>query len=148
MELSIRNFTKSKISSEYLSFVARKTIQLCGYKKKPEISLVIIGTKRMVSLNYKYRKKNKVTDVLSFGNENPLEAQKFIMSPSESINLGEVFICYKQAEKQSRDKKHSIKKEISILLIHGILHLLGFDHSKDEDAKKMQKMEALVLSSL
>lgn len=148
MELAIRNFTKNKIDRKYLNFVAEKTIQLSNYKKKPEISLVIIGTKRMISLNNKYRNKNKVTDVLSFGNENPKGAKKFIFPPSKNVNLGEIFICYSQVEKQSKEKKHSAKKEIAVLLIHGILHLIGYDHAKDKDAEKMQKMEALILRGL
>ncbi|TSC96374.1 MAG: putative rRNA maturation factor, partial [Parcubacteria group bacterium Athens1014_10] len=60
-------------------------------------------------------------------------------------DVKEIIICYPQAKRQAKEKKHSIKKEIEILLIHGLLHLLGYDHQKEKDALKMERLEKRLL---
>jgi probable rRNA maturation factor len=145
----IKNFTCCKINQKYLDKVAERTLQVIKIKKSIEISLVIIGEKRIRSLNKKYRGIDKITDVLSFGNEeakNKSEKQiKFINPPGDTLYLGEIFICYPQAEKQARQKNHSFKKELSILLIHGILHLAGYEHKEEYEKSKMKIIEEIVL---
>jgi len=158
----IKNFTRHKFDRKYLDKVAEKTLKVIGIKKSVEISLVITGEKRIRSLNKKFRGIDKITDVLSFGNEKAeniktgnKEAKsksgkiaKFINPPGDVLCLGEVFICYPQAEKQARQKKHSIKKELSILLIHGILHLAGYDHEEEYEKSEMKIMETKILKNL
>lgn len=146
--LSIRNFTKHKIDRSYLFYVAGKTLKKASYGKSAEISLVVAGTRRIRKLNSYYRAKDKVTDVLSFGNPDKKNAIRFVVPPRGAVNLGEIFICYSKAKEQAKEKNHSFKREISILFIHGILHLLGYDHEKDAEAVVMQKMEKEVLDSL
>lgn len=136
----IKNFTGHKIDQKYLNKVANETLKVAGFKKPAEISLVITGDKRIRSLNKKYRKIDKVTDVLSFGNEEKHGAVKFI-DPIDIVYLGEIFICYPQAERQAKLEKHTVQKEIAVLLIHGILHLLGHNHKKEKEAKIMKKKE-------
>lgn len=146
--LSIRNFTKNKIDRSYLFYVADKTLKKVKNREPVEISLVIAGERRIRNLNKEYRGKNRVTDVLSFGNKEDGCESKFVMPPAKLLNLGEIFICFLKAKRQSEIKKHSVGKEISILLIHGILHLLGYDHEKDDDAVVMQKLEKEILDNL
>ncbi len=146
--LSIRNFTKHKIDRNYLFYVADKTLKKVNCGKWAEVSLVITGTRRIRELNNKYRKKHRATDVLSFGNVEIKNTSRFVMPPVETKSLGEIFICFQKASDQARNKRHSVKKEISILLIHGILHLLGYDHESDTDALLMQKLEKEILESL
>ncbi|MCK4525450.1 MAG: rRNA maturation RNase YbeY [Candidatus Andersenbacteria bacterium] len=149
MTLLIKNFTKQKLNQKYLDKVVQKTLKIAGFKKPVEISLVILGKERIRSLNKKYRNINKITDVLSFGNEEAEnKSAKFISPPNKIIYLGEIFICYPQARKQAIQKKHSIKRELSVLLIHGILHLLGYDHKKDYKNSEMKTLEEKVLESL
>jgi len=135
----IKNFTKNKLNQKYLNKIAEKTLEVAKFKKPVEISLVITGEKRIRSLNKKYRKINKITDVLSFGNEG------FVGLPNKIIYLGEIFICYPQAVKQAKQKKHSVKKEMAILLIHGMLHLLGYDHQGDYEDSEMKVLEEKIL---
>jgi probable rRNA maturation factor len=94
----IKNFTRQKLNQKYLGKVAKETLKIAGFKKPTEISLVIIGEKRIRLLNKKFRGIDRVTDVLSFGNEEvENEFAKFISPPDKIIYLGEIFICYPQA---------------------------------------------------
>jgi probable rRNA maturation factor len=110
-------------------------------RSQAELSVALVGDKEMRPLNSRYRKKNKTTDVLSF----PAD-------PSISANvglLGDVIISVDQARRQARDRKTSLKKEIVTLLIHGILHLLGYDHERSQrQAKIMATLEQELFSHL
>jgi len=139
----IKNFTKNKLNKKHLNKIAEKTLEVAKFKKPTEISLVITGEKRIKSLNKKYRKIDKRTDVLSFGNEE-LDNN----SINKTIYLGEIFVCYPQVVKQAKQKRHSVKKELAILLIHGILHLLGYDHRGDYENSEMKVLEERVLNIL
>ena len=153
----IKNFTRNKFDRKYLDKVAERTLRVIEIKKSVEISLVIAGEKRIRLLNKKFRGINKTTDVLSFGNEEAEnkkaenrfgKSAKFINPPGDVLYLGEIFICYPQAEKQAKQKNHSIKQEMAILLIHGILHLAGFDHKEEYEKSEMKIIETKVLKSL
>lgn len=89
-------------------------------QNRAELSIALVGDKEMRLLNAKYRKKHTTTDVLSF----PVEDQP----ASGSILLGDVIISVEQARRQAQVQKKTLKSEMATLLIHGILHLLGYDH--------------------
>jgi rRNA maturation RNase YbeY len=109
-----------------------------GPKGPWKISLKIVGHSKMILLNARYRKKRKVTDVLSF------PAPKIFRS--QGI-LGELVICQPVAKKQARDHKHSINEELKVLMVHGLLHLLGFDHEKSTaQARSMARWEKRLLA--
>ena len=153
MTLLIKNFTNQKLNQKYLDKITEKTLENVKFKKLVEISLVVIGEKRIRSLNKKYRGIDKVTDVLSFGNDavNKIvknKTVKFVNPPDGVARLGEVFICYPQVAKQAKRKKHSVKKEMTILLIHGILHLLGYEHKGDYEKSEMKIKEMEILNKL
>jgi len=91
----------------------------------------------MKKLNHAWRKKNYATDVLSF----PAPEVFF-----ELGNLGELVICLPVMKKQAREHKHPLEQELDVLLVHGILHLMGFDHELGpKEAKLMQKWENSLL---
>jgi len=110
-------------------------------KSKAELSVALVGDREMRPLNAKYRKKNKTTDVLSFPADPALPAQAGL--------LGDVIISVEQAKRQARDRKTSLEIEMVTLLIHGILHLLGYDHERSQrQAKIMATLEQKLLSHL
>jgi probable rRNA maturation factor len=78
--------------------------------------------------------------------EPTLRKETFVTPPDNIKHLGEVVISYPQALKQAREAKHPVKKEVAVLLIHGILHLLGYDHEKSRDEKRMKPRETAILS--
>ena len=106
-----------------------------------EISILFTSDEHIKNLNKTYRKKNRPTDVLAFSqNEGDL------IGTNTNI-LGDVVVSTDTAKRQADERSHSVEKEIFILLIHGILHLLGFDHEKEKkDLKKMQSKEKELLT--
>jgi probable rRNA maturation factor len=110
-------------------------------KGRAELSVALVGDEEMRPLNAKYRKKNKTTDVLSFPADPAM--------PSKAALLGDVIISVEQAKRQAEERKTSIKIEMVTLLIHGILHLLGYDHERSQrQAKIMATLEQKLLSHL
>jgi rRNA maturation RNase YbeY len=96
---------------------------------RAELSVALVGDREMRPLNAKYRKKRKTTDVLSFFvEEQPLSGAKI---------LGDVVISVEQARRQARERGKTLKSEMVTLLIHGILHLLGYDHEKSPRQAKI-----------
>lgn len=87
------------------------------------LSVQFVGEKKIRELNKGYRGINKVTDVLSFG--------------LDGNDLGDIFICFSQIKKQAKIYKVAVKEELARMITHGILHLLGFDHQKKAEEKKM-----------
>jgi probable rRNA maturation factor len=101
--------------------------------KEGEVSLVFVSLEKIKELNQAYRGENRVTDVLAFTlEERPL--------------LGEVVIAPEVAKSQAQDYGNTCQEEMEVLLIHGMLHLLGYDHERSEDEKKMRKEELKILS--
>lgn len=122
--IEVNNLTKEKIKAGFLIKIAQEVLR----KEKRNLSIALVGEKRMKELNRKYRRKNRATDVLSF-------AQK-------EIGLGEIVLCPSQIKKNSRKLSITFIKELVKVLIHGILHLQGYDHEKSEkEAKFMENKE-------
>jgi rRNA maturation RNase YbeY len=130
--IEINNLTTNPIEEEFLKKVAK--IILVGEKKeKANLSIALVGQGRIRALNKKYRGKNRVTDILAFpGN-----------------GLGEVVICLREVKKNAKRLGFSFEVELSGVLIHGILHLLGYNHEKSEiEAEKMKEKEEYYLLRL
>lgn len=122
------------IPHELLERVAESTSSFIG-RDDTEIELKFVSIAEISRLNRVYRNKKGPTDVLSFGlTEKPL--------------LGQVFICYTFARKQAQNANKSLDDEIALLLVHGILHIAGFDHGDDLQTIKMQDMETKILERI
>jgi probable rRNA maturation factor len=103
-------------------------------QQRAELSIALVGDAEMRPLNAKYRKKNQTTDVLSFFVEEQPQ--------SGALLLGDVVISVEQARRQAQQRKQTLKSEMVTLLIHGILHLLGYDHERSaRQAKIMFALE-------
>ena len=102
-------------------------------KKKQEFSILLTNNKKMKNLNFKFRKKNKPTDVLSFQSNN-------------NLYIGDIAISYEIVNKRSRLSNFFL--EFDKMWIHGYFHLIGYDHKRNKDFKKMNKKEQLVLNYL
>ncbi len=110
-----------------------------SYKKKIlNCSLLLSGTKEIKNLNKKFRKKNKSTDILSF----PFYEKKFLLNiikKKKEIYLGDMIININMIKKKNNLTK--FKEEFNKLWIHGLLHLLGFNHKKNKDFNTMSRIE-------
>ncbi len=125
MKIETNKLVSDEIDLKFLEKFARKVLSLNGLGIKnpvklniPELSIAVVCDAQMKSINKKYRNQNKTTDVLSF-------------------EYGEIIICLNQAKKQAKKTKHSLKEELEILLLHGILHLVGHDDQTKNDYNKM-----------
>jgi len=107
--IEVLNLTKKEVDEDFLLRLAKKVLK--RENRVLDISIVLVGEKRIRDLNKKYREKDEVTDVLSFGE-----------------GLNEIVICLKKVEKQSEG---NLKKELAEVLIHGILHILGYEHGEE-----------------
>jgi probable rRNA maturation factor len=137
-------------SSDWMQEIVSKTLSTENLPPNIEISLVITGQERIRELNKEYRDIDSPTDVLSFSmSEHKDEEQTaFIGPPDGLVHLGEVIVSYPQAQIQARERGHSLNKEMAILIIHGVLHILGFDHEKPEMEPSMTAREQEILSDL
>jgi len=130
--LEMNNATKDKIAWSFLTQIFNRAQKILKIKNDQTVSLAFVSPQKIKKLNFIYRGKNKATDVLSF-------------IISEKNMLGEIIVCPKIARKQADFFKHSLKKELSKLFIHGYLHLLGFDHETISEAEQMEKIEKKIL---
>ena len=110
-----------------------------------ELGLVITSQEKVRQLNKSYRGKDEPTDVLAFYMTSAA-GETFVAPLDGLLHLGEVIISYPQAVIQAREHRHSIKRELAILIIHGVLHLLGYDHEEPEQEHQMREREKEILS--
>jgi probable rRNA maturation factor len=128
----INNQRKIKINSKPFKEFAEKAVQKISETGGKPITIVFVSDRKMRLLNKTFRGKNATTDVLSF----PFEAEAFEVDEN---NLGDIFISLEQAERQAIENNLDFETEIKQLVLHGILHLCGFDH--ETDAGEMNKLE-------
>jgi len=138
----------------WLKKVVEQVLIAQGVSSNAELGLFIAGGERVRQLNRNYRGKDAPTDVLAFAMLPEQSTQgmtgtdfpPFVIPPDGVLHLGEVIISYPQAVTQAEEQQHSVKREIAILLIHGVLHLLGFEHNKPVLKRKMIAREAEILN--
>ena len=126
---------KIKNPNIYFKKKLQKLSTIPSFKNKnQEFSILLTNSKKIRSLNYKFKKKNKPTDVLSFQTQNVFKNNSYI---------GDIAICFEIINKRSKTSNFFL--EFDKMWIHGYFHLIGYDHKKLKDFKKMSKKENLVL---
>lgn len=139
--MEIANLTTSTFPEAILKEIAKKILET-EKQKDTSLSIALVGPGRMRKLNKKYRGKNRITDVLSFPSGKLDLAKPFSQDLKKAEGLGEVVICPRVIRKNSQRLNLSFEQEVSRCLIHGILHLLGYEHEKGEKgAEKMREKE-------
>ena len=131
---------RKKLPARKIKKIALTILELVG-EKNAELSLVLIGNLEMKKLNVRYRKKDYATDVLSF----PVEG----IVLKETRLLGDVVVSVEKAAQQARALGHSSEQELVTLLIHGIVHLIGYDHERSaREARAMRRVEKRIYRQL
>lgn len=126
--------------------VLRKAADVYGLTENNEVSLVFCDDAYIQDLNRNYRGKDQPTDVLSFA-LNEGEEPEIVDGPSHVL-LGDIIISLETAARQAEEYNHSLEREVAYLTVHGMLHLLGYDHMTEEDKAEMRIEEEHVLSLL
>ena len=126
--------------------IAQTVLSSEGVTPPYEVGLVFTDSETVQRLNRDYRGMDEPTDVLAFYMLPQKEADgSFALPPDGVTRLGEVIISYPQAVEQAREQGHSPERELTLLIIHGILHLLGYDHEESEEESEMREMERKLL---
>ena len=107
-----------------------------------ELSLAIVDLEEMTELNSTYREKDGPTDVLSFGCDDPCPVEG-----DEPIALGDVVLAPEIAVEQAEELGRTVEEELNLLLVHGILHLLGYEHDSDKSEAVMRSREEALLTA-
>ena len=129
------------ISDQVLCTAAEEVLRISGVSDSPSLSIRITDDVEMQDLNLRFRGIDKTTDVLSFGED-------FTDPDLDSRYLGDVVISCPQAEKQANNLGHTALEELQLLVIHGVLHLLGYDHDTDDNKEIMWSLQKEVLDTL
>ncbi len=138
------------LEESWLEDVVERVLAAQGVDSKTEVSLVIVGQEKIRQLNLSYLEEDRPTDVLSFPmlpEQHGRDLAPFVTPPDGIKHLGEVIISYPQAVIQAGEH-HSVKREVTILIIHGVLHLLGYDHDTPELEHDMRTREAEILGDI
>lgn len=152
-EINVHIEQKLKISLEesWLRKIAQRALQAEGVALPVEMGLVITSAEAVQQLNKTYRGEDEPTDVLAFHMFPQTEQERkpsFVAPPDGIRHLGEVVISYTQAVYQAREQGHSIEQELALLTVHGLLHLLGWDHEQPEERQRMRAKEEEILTKL
>ena len=149
-----------RVEGQWIASVARAALG-AGCSEAGPLSIVIADDATLSQLNQAYRGLAETTDVLSFspslsgryyGSADHVsshgEVDAFVLPPSEQAGLGELVISHAQAERQARTAGHTVLTELALLLAHGILHLLGYDHENDDEGEKMRDRESKLMGRI
>ena len=117
--------------------------------KDSEVSITLTDDNNIHELNRDYRGIDRPTDVLSFAFRESEEPEIFIDDIDEAVDtLGDIIISVERAEQQAKDYGHSLRREVVFLTVHGMLHLLGYDHIEEVDRLEMEKEQEYIMSHL
>lgn len=129
------------VPSNLLERAAVRTLAYAKFDKTAEFSVVIDSDEKLQQLNLDFLGIDAPTDVLSFPSEE--------FDPDEQAPyIGDVIVSFPRAEMQANDAGHPIINELQLLVVHGTLHLLGYDHAEPEEKEKMWSAQAKILADL
>lgn len=124
--------------------IAKKTVKVLNIRKNFQFSIILVEPEAIQTINRDYRHKDAVTDVISFASQDQLSIQV----KESTTELGDIFINVKAIRSQAEDYGHSLKREFSFLVTHGLLHLLGYDHMTKEEEKAMFDLQEEILHEI
>ena len=121
----------------------RKTLEETGREDLYDLSLILVGPRTIRTINRDYRGIDSETDVISFAS---LDSESF--DQEERIELGDIFINRKRVLSQAEEYGHSVEREFLFLYVHGLLHLLGYDHQTKKQEAEMFGLQKKILGDL
>ncbi len=148
VDLQIDRAYAARVPVERLIQIIAATLAYGGVSDG-EVTLVIATDELLHQLNRDYRAIDAPTDVLSFAAQEEAEGEDVFVSAPEAQNyLGDVVISFPTAERQAAAVGHSVADELCLLTVHGVLHLLGYDHASQEEEADMWARQSQILASL
>ena len=145
MTVNFNNLTDINLRKKIIQ-IFKITLLETNTKNNVSVNVTIVGKDRIRKLNHDFRNVDKVTDVLSFPLLEPYEIKNGEMLNNKiQTDLGDIAICKSKAVIQANDYKHSVKREICFLALHGFLHVLGYDHIKKDEEEIMFNLQDKIL---
>ena len=159
--MKINFVTKSHIKKfeNDISRVYETAMKTLGIKADCEVNVYEVSKRKIKKLNRLFRSVNRVTDVLSFPTLQPIgdssiicmdiskENYPFDINPeTNNIMLGDTYICYAKVKKQAKEYGNTLQREVCYLLVHSLLHLVGYDHMDEANKEQMRQMEEKILA--
>jgi probable rRNA maturation factor len=146
IEIFVEGEFRGVVDGGWVKKIVRQVLKAEGVAPPYEVSLVFTNSEKVRQLNRDYRGVDEPTDVLAFSMLPQKGADSsFALPPDGVTRLGEVIISYPQAAEQAKEQGHSPQRELALLVIHGILHLLGYDHEEPEKESRMRERERELL---
>ena len=142
--LYIENRNKASFKNKRLyKKIFKTTLNLLEIKGRSEVNVIIIDNKEIKAISKQYKKKDKATDVLSF----PSDWQE--LKDKIGYNMfGDIFISHEKVTTQAKKFGHSEKREWGYLFVHGLLHLIGYDHMNKKDEKEMNGLAKIIMTKV
>lgn len=151
MEVILSNRqNKIEIDSKIVMLIENSVGEVLRYEEKlnGEVSILLVHDDFIKDLNKKYRNIDKPTDVLSFALLENDQNEKEIFQDADKNILGDIVISIDAVLRQAKNYEHSFERELCYLTIHGVLHLLGYDHQQEFEKKQMRMTEEHILNKL
>jgi len=150
IDIHIEQNFRDCVDERWARKIAQQVLKAESVSPPYEISLVFTDSETVQRLNRDYRGIDAPTDVLSFHMlpNKTTSNLPFILPPDGVTHMGEVIISYPQAARQAKEQGHSVEQELAVLIIHGILHLLSYDHEQPRGKAKMRAREKELLEKV
>lgn len=153
MEIVLNNMQDLYPETEQLETLARRVLGKIALDREldedVEVGILWVDDAYIRTLNKEYRGKDCPTDVLSFAFREQIGDEPEILDdPFAEILLGDIVISLETARRQAAEYGHSLEREVAFLIVHGMLHLLGYDHEEEHDRAIMRQEEGKILSDL
>jgi probable rRNA maturation factor len=147
LSIEIANESGVDVNSDTILAVARHALDEMGVNPLAELSILLVDVEYMAELNHRWMDGDGPTDVLAF----PMDEGSVDHGPGEGSGepalLGDIVLCPEVAAKQAATAGHATVDELALLTVHGILHLLGYDHAEPEEEAEMFGLQARLLES-
>lgn len=142
MSIGIFNKTEEKIDKSFVRKVVKHTLKKMKAEKS-EVNIIFVGLEEIHEINKTYRNVDRPTDVISFALEDTEDVTVY-----EERVLGDIYICLDKVHEQAKEYGHTEIREMAFLIVHGLLHLLGYDHMIKEDEKIMFGLQEEILNEM
>ena len=140
--IDIQNATENELPLTEIQLTSLAELALRDHQNDAELTIRLVNSEEMIYLNNTYRKQNKTTNVLAFPSALPDTIEL------ECPLLGDIIICPEVLVTESQQLKKTLEEHWSLIVIHGVLHLLGYDHIKEDEATVMQTLEVKLLTEI
>ena len=146
MNCTVRNRTRDKQWKQYAPLfetIMQATLDELEKKEEYAISIILVKKRKIHEINRDYRGIDRPTDVITFA---AMEGELYAME--DEIELGDIFINVDAVVAQAEEYRHSQKREIGFLFVHGLLHCFGYDHMNEEEEKEMTELQKKILDPI